>query len=258
MKIGFIGTGAIAEAVIVGLINHGGVSGPVLISARTAARAEKLSNKFENVKVEPDNQSIVDKVEILFLSVLPEQANDVMNSLSFRAEQTIVSLVAGISVSEIVEHVTPATQVHRIIPMPPNELGVGPIPIFPPSDEVESLLSDLGSIIPVTDEGQFSTFSAASALMAVFFELVATNARWCTRQGVSAEQGTLYSSSLFHALATLTREMGPEKLQQLSDECLTAGGLNEQILMAAKTHGLFGLLEQELDKVLKRISKRRK
>ena len=71
MKIGFIGTGAIAEAVIVGLVEHGSFTDPVVVSARSRSRADKLSARFTNVTVEPENQDIVDAVDVLFIAVLP-------------------------------------------------------------------------------------------------------------------------------------------------------------------------------------------
>ncbi len=254
MKIGFIGTGAIAEAVIVGLIEHGGFAEPVVVSARSQSRAEKLSARFTNVVVEPDNQAIVDAVDVLFVAVLPEQAIEVFQSLTYPAEQKIVSLIAGISVDQIQAIVRPAIRVHRLIPMPPNEIGVGPLPIYPPSPDLELLLSKIGTVISVDDESHFSTFSGASALMATFFELVATNARWMQRQGVPAEQAATYSSSLFHSLASLICNMNSEQLQGISEECLTVGGLNEQVLKAAKSNGVFEMIENELDLIRKRIA----
>ena len=137
--------------------------------------------------------------------------------------------------------------------MPPNEIGLGPIPIYPPSSPLESLLSRIGTVIPVEDQHHFSTFSASSAVMATFFELVATNARWIQSTGVSAESATRYSTAVFHSLATQVRKLGPKELQAVSTECLTAGGLNEQLLNATRREGWFDELQAELDRILKRV-----
>jgi hypothetical protein len=90
--------------------------------------------------------------------------------------------------------------------------------------------------------------------MATLFELVATNARWIESKGVAAESASKYSTALFHSLATQARELGAEELRSLSTECLTAGGLNEQVLNATRDEGWYEELEAELDKILKRIS----
>ena len=254
MKPGFIGTGAITEHVITGLILHGGFEGPIVVSERSRERSSRLAARHSNVRVEIDNQAIVDQVDTVFVATLPQQTLELLNSLTFRDDQTIVSLAAMISVEQLSEKVKPASQIHRIIPMPPNEIGLGPIPIYPPSSELEALLSRIGTVIPVEDQQHFSTFSASSAVMATFFELIATNARWIQSTGVAAEAATRYSTAIFHSLATQVRELDPKELQQVSTECLTAGGLNAQLLNATRSAGWFDELNAELDRILKRVS----
>ena len=108
-------------------------------------------------------------------------------------------------------------------------------------------------MIPVEDQRQFSTFSAASAVMATFFELIAANARWIQSTGVPAEAAARYSTAVFHSLATQAKELGPQELQAVSTQCLTAGGLNEQLLNATRNEGWFDELQVELDRLLKRV-----
>lgn len=254
MKPGFIGTGAITEHVITGLVEHGGFEGPIIVSERSQERSARLAARYSNIRIAVDNQAIVDEVDTVFVATLPQTTLEVLNSLTFRDDHTIVSLAAMVSVEQLAENVAPATQIHRIIPMPPNEIGLGPIPIYPPSVELEALLSKIGTVIPVEDQQHFSTFSASSAVMATFFELVATNARWMQTTGVSAEAATRYSTAVFHSLASQIRELGPDELQNASMECLTAGGLNEQLLNASRSEGWFDELQGELDRILKRVS----
>ncbi len=252
MNIGFIGTGAISEAVVVGLIQHGGWSDRILISERGRDRSRELSERFANVHVSPDNQEIVDQVEIVFVAVLPQQVDAVLEQLTIQ-NKTIVSLAAGISIEEIRNSVGDSNAIHRLIPMPPNEFGVGPIPVFPASKALNTLLSRIGTVIEVGDENHFSTFSASSALMATLFEMTATNARWIQAQGVSAEISSQYATSLFYALAKMADRLDPQSLQTISEECLTAGGLNEQVLMAHREAGWFRFMASELDKVMSRV-----
>ena len=253
MKLGFIGTGAITEHVITGLILHGGFEQPIIVSERSRERSSRLADRFSNITVEANNQAIIDQVEMVFIATLPEQTLELLDTLTFRESQTIVSLAAMVSVEQIAEKVKPVSQVHRIIPMPPNEFGVGPIPVYPPSAEVESLLSGIGTMVPIEDERHFSTFSASSAVMATFYELVAANARWIQSTGVSTELAARYSTAVFHSLATSIKDLGPEELQAVSRECLTAGGLNEQLLNATREEGWFDELLVGLDAILKRV-----
>ena len=254
MKIGFIGVGAISEHVITGLMQHGGLEEELVLSERSRQRSQRLSQRFDHVRVEPDNQKLVDQVDIVFVATLPQQTLKLLDTLIFRQDQTIASLAAAVSVEQIASRVKPASRIHRAIPMPPNEIGVGPIPVYPPSPVLESLLSRIGTVIPVENQQEFSVFSAGSAVMATFFELVAANARWLQNKGIAPDIASRYSTTLFHALVSQLQGLDTEKLQSLSAECLTQGGLNEQVLNASKTKNWFDAIEIELDRVLQRIS----
>lgn len=253
MPTGFIGTGAITEHVIVGLMEHGGFSDSIIISERSQTRSARLAMRYSNIRVEADNQAIVEQAETVFIGTLPQQTLDVLSVLSFREDQIIVSMAAMVSVEQVTEKVQPASRVHRIIPMPPNELGVGPIPIYPPSKEIEAILSSIGTVVPVDHEQHFSTFSASSAVMATFFELVAANARWIQSTGVPGDQAAQYSQAVFHSLATQAMSLNAQQLQEISAKCLTAGGLNEQLLHATQREGWFDELSEELGRILDRV-----
>jgi len=254
VKLGFIGVGAISEHVITGLIQHSGFDEELVVSERSRHRSLRLSDRFDNVRVEPDSQVLVDQVDAVFVATLPQQTLQVLDTLSFRQDQVIVSLAAAVSVEQIARTVKPASRIHRIIPMPPNETGVGPIPLYPPAPDLASLLSRIGTVIPVEDQQQFSVFSAGSAIMATFFELVAANARWLQSKGLAPDVASRYSITLFQSLVTQLQGREADELQTLSTECLTQGGLNEQVLNASKNKCWFAAIDVELDQVLQRIS----
>ncbi|MGI9519669.1 MAG: NAD(P)-binding domain-containing protein [Pirellulaceae bacterium] len=251
--LGFIGTGAIAESVITGLIRHAGFDGEVFISERTAARSQRLADQFANVGIETDNQSIVDGSQWVFLSVLPEHARDVLRELDFRSDQTLISLVAALTIEEIVELVTPVTRAHRIIPLPPIVHGVGPLPIYPPNPEIASVFNRCGHAIEIENEDHFSAFSAASSVMAAHHRLTATIAAWIENHGLPPEMAADYASHMVHSLAEMETRCSAEELNSLAHDCLTEGGLNEQVLAELHKAGWFEKLTRRLDRIAERL-----
>lgn len=229
MKLGFIGTGAIAEAVIVGMLEAKAFEGSIVVSRRSEPRSKMLAERFSQVTVDDDNQSIVDQADWVFVSVLPAQAEELLNRLNFRREQFVISMVAGRTLDSLAKLVKPAANVFRIIPLPPIEFGLGPLPITPPNDDIAALFDRFGTSVQVDDEDQFSAFSASSAIMASFYELVASQARWLVGQGVPNPEATRYATSIIHSLAQTTLKVSPDELQAMAEECLTVGGLNEQV-----------------------------
>jgi len=254
MILGFIGTGGITEAIVMGLCNHGGHDTPILVSRRNRARSGKLAETFDLVEVVDDNQDIVDRSDWVVISVLPGQALDLLSSLRFRDDQVIVSLPAGITLSSILEHVRPATRVCRAIPMPPVEFGLGPTPVYPPDPDVQALFNGIGAAVAVEDESQFTALGASSAIMATFFALIASNARWLEGHNVPAKEAAFYTTSVFHALAAMAARSDASELQQMSENCLTPGGLNEQVLNAALDSRVIDTIQAEIGRVMERLN----
>ena len=234
-----------------GLCTSNDFGGSVVVTARSAARSGRLAARFASrVRVVPGVQSAIDASDVVVVSVLPGQVAEVLGNAAFAPRHTVLSVAAGIPVATLAGLVEPATRVHRAIPMPPVELGVGPLPLFPPSPELESLLATIGTVVPVDDERQFQALAAASAVMASFFETVATTARWLEGETVPADGAARYATSLFEALTQLLRGADPAQLAGMSAECLTAGGLNEQVLTELREHDWFDVLAKRLDRVM--------
>lgn len=253
MILGFIGTGGITEAIVTGLFNHGDHGEEILISQRGQRRSKRLADRFPRVKVLSDNQSIVDRSDWIVISVLPGQTLDLLAALKFRQDHGIISLPAGILVRTLASHVHPATRICRAIPMPPIEYGLGPTPIYPPDPEVEALFDRVGTAIAVTDEKQFTALGAGSAVMATFFAWVASNAHWLESQGVPAKDAALYTTSVFQALAHMAANADARTLQHLSTECLTPGGLNEQVLEGVRRTGVIEAIQDQINGVMNRL-----
>lgn len=250
---GFIGTGAITEAMVAGLCTVGGLKDKVVVSTRSEVRSARLAEQFSNVEVLADNQAIVDCCDVVIVALLPQQASSVLPDLHFRAGQQVLSVIAGLQLDALRDLVAPATGVYRGIPMPPVEYGLGPFPVCPPAPALVSLLEGIGTVVPVTDEHQFQALAGGSALMAAFYEFTATTARWIEGQGVPTREAALYSSSMLHALAHMTTRVDAGQLQAMSEECLTAGGLNEQVLFELRDHEWFGHVGHALDGIMRKL-----
>ena len=97
MKIGFIGLGNMASAMIGGMLQKG-VAKPeeVIGSAKTEKTLQKAAEQYD-IRVTLDNAEVAGESDILFLAVKPiffpeviEQIKDVV-----REDQIIVSIAAG-------------------------------------------------------------------------------------------------------------------------------------------------------------------
>ena len=73
MKVGFIGGGNMASAMIGGMIQKGVVSADdILVSVRTEKSVERLTNQF-GVQATTENEAVVAGSDLVFLAVKPNQ-----------------------------------------------------------------------------------------------------------------------------------------------------------------------------------------
>jgi pyrroline-5-carboxylate reductase len=247
--LGFIGTGAITEAVVTGLCTAPAPPA-ILLSPRNATRAEGLRRRFANVSIGRDNQAVLDGSETVVLAVRPQDAA-ALDGLRFRSEQTVVSFIALLPMAALLPISAPATRICRAIPLPSTALRVGPMALWPALPEAVALLERVASIVAVTEERLLEPFWAATALMAPFFEQLHQVAGWLGDHGVAPDQAAAYATSLHTAWAAIAA--GREDLARLRDESQTRGGLNEQALLQLTAAGHARALREALDAVLLRL-----
>ena len=93
-KIGFIGLGNMAEAMIGGMLQKGAVRPENVIgSARTAATCERMAEKY-GITAHPSNVKVAKQADILFLAVKPQFFPEVIGEIrsDVRPETVIVSI----------------------------------------------------------------------------------------------------------------------------------------------------------------------
>lgn len=97
MKIGFIGLGNMAEAMIGGMLGKGTVASEDIIgSARTAATRDRIREKF-HVRTAENNVQAAEEADILFLAVKPFVLAEVIAEIRMAVKENavIVSIAAG-------------------------------------------------------------------------------------------------------------------------------------------------------------------
>ncbi len=168
-KVAFIGPGAMAEAMIAGLIRQK-LARPedLFASGPRQERGEQLGKKY-GVKPFTDNSAAVHAADVVVLSVKPQRLTQVMKGLKgLRADALVLSIVAGASIKKIgtgLKH----NAVVRSMPNTPAQIGQG-ITVWTASSAVteeqketaRAILSALGEEIFVEDENYLDMATALS------------------------------------------------------------------------------------------------
>ena len=141
MNLGFIGTGKIASSIILGIFKSNLKINKIYISSRNRNIAKKLKGRFSRIKICSNNQEIIDKASVIFLSVTPLVGKKILNNLSFKGK-TVISLISTIKERELKSKIH-SKNICKAIPLPFVENRVGPIIICPKNRIAKKFLVNL-------------------------------------------------------------------------------------------------------------------
>jgi len=116
-KIGFLGAGAIAEAIISGLVSTDIFSSQQLgASDINQERLGFLAEKY-GVTGYIDNPSLVEDSQIVILAVKPQNIKEALSPLKdlFTGDKLVISFVAGVSIKTLYQYFPPEMGVARVM-----------------------------------------------------------------------------------------------------------------------------------------------
>lgn len=120
-KIAFIGSGNMGGALIKGLTGASGISAKnIIASDMREDRLEQLKTKYR-VKVTRDNRKAVKQADVIVLAVKPEDISKVVQEISSEIDgkKIVVSIAAGLKISEIQSHLPKKAKIVRVMPNTP-------------------------------------------------------------------------------------------------------------------------------------------
>ena len=255
-SIGFVGTGAITEAMVRGLLSEPASPTEVHLSPRNAEIAARLFSEFAAVSVAPDNQTVVDRSDLVVLAIRPQVAETVIGELTFKPGQSVVSIIAATEREALLKWI--GTDIHLVqaIPLPFVAERQGVTAIYPPDPAVAAMFDALGKAVQCESRKEYDLLAAASALMSTYFGIMEFATGWLETNGLERTKARAYLAPLFESLAR--RANGPHAgdFNALSEEFATRGGLNEQVLRDFDADGGKTALTAALDRVFARIEGR--
>ncbi len=127
MKIGFLGAGNMGFAMLQGIAGSALCkNGTITELLAYDPNPEKHSAlKAAGVTVCADAQSLADAADMLVLAVKPQVLGAVLDTITIRAEQVVVSICAGITADFIRSHTIPDARIILVMPNTPLMLGEG-------------------------------------------------------------------------------------------------------------------------------------
>jgi len=255
MNLGFIGTGKITSSVVTGICGSKISYNKIILSPRNRSIAQKLKNRFKKIVIAKNNQEVINSCNWIFLAVTPTVGEKIIKNLKFKSNQTIVSFISTMTLSQLKKAINIKAKIFRAIPLPPISLRKGPVPVFPSNKKVKNFFDKLGTTVEINDEKLSKNFWSTSGMMAPFYELLNTMSNWLVKRGVNRNKAQSYITSLFVALSEDAVVNSKKDLKYLVKESQTPKGLNEQGVKELRKAGFYKSTEKTLNSILKRLNK---
>lgn len=252
-RIGIIGTGDIAAAIVDGLCKASPFELSVVVSPRNDLIARRLAERHSNVRVAIDNQDVLERSEIVILSVRPQVVKAVLQGLEFRSDHRIISVVAACSRTTISSLLNRPLAVCQAAPLLFSADRCSSTVIYPADATACALFSKVGQVIEVDSMEHYDALVAATCTMGTYFGVLETLSDWLASQGIDHQQGSAHLRQVFFNLARHSSASTDKTFAQLRTTYSTRGGLNEQLYADFKREGGIAAIMKAVDAVHSRI-----
>jgi pyrroline-5-carboxylate reductase len=251
-KIGFLGAGHLAQAVIKGLIEAQLViPEKILVSNRSQGKLQKLKDQYGVVTL-GSNEELVEQADILILATKPQDLISAIEPIgqSFDQDQIVISLAAGVRMQTL-EKILPQSRLARVMPNTPSLIGKGVIGYYINDDEdtgLESVVADLfaglGYVLKVPDEEKLEALTvAASSGTGFVFELMMYWQDWILEHDFSPEVARQMTVETFLGAAMLAAQTSTVNIEELQNRVASRKGVTAA--------GLQSMRELEIERALR-------
>ena len=256
MKIGFIGLGNMATAMIGGMLQKG-IAKPedIIGSSKTETTAEKVKTKF-NINTTTDNTAVAEQADILFLAVKPIFFPEVIAEIkdAVKADTLIVSIAAGRNLQYLKDAFgRPELKLIRCMPNTPalvlegcTGVCIGENVTEDETEQVLSLLRSFGiaSVVPERLMGVVVGVSGSSpAYVFMFIEAMADEA---VAAGMPRKQAYEFAAQSVLGSAKMVLETGKHP-GELKDMVCSPGGTTIQAVKVLEEKGMRAAVMDAMD-----------
>ncbi len=237
-KIGFIGVGNMAQAMIKGIVESKVVAPKAIFATNRSQGKLQKASEFFGFNSCPNNEELIDSSDVVILAMKPQDLSAAIDPISsaFRDGQIVISLAAGITLRQL-EKKLPNCRIIRLMPNTPSLIGRGVLGYVTKKQDpaletvIEDLCLALGATFKVEDEEQFEALTIACASGTGFvFELMTYFHEWVMERGFDPEIAKQMVVETFLGASMLAEQSRGTPLEELlakvtSKKGVTAAGL---------------------------------
>ena len=274
MKIGFIGLGNMATAIIGGLLREGTVLGAgeadgavtaadIVGSAKTEATRRARADQF-GIQVEAANRAVAEAADVVVLAVKPQFFPEVIAEIRDCVEgKLVISIAAGLTVERIAElfgQPAGAMRLIRCMPNTPALVNAGCTAVCPGAGATDAdvalclrLMGSFGRAIVIPERLMDAASAVAGSSPAFVFMFIESLADGAVAAGMPRAQAYEFAAAAVAGSAQLVLETGRHP-GDLKDMVCSPGGTTIEGVRALEEGAFRASVMDAVDACVKKAS----
>ena len=238
MKLGFIGTGNMASAIMGGIIKNNVIPAEEIIGADLFAPGRERAQKEYGINVTADNKEVAQKAETIILSVKPQFYESVIADIKdvVTDKQIIITIAPGKTLAWLAEQFGKDVKIVRTMPNTPAMVGEGMTAVCPnehlTEDEiayVKSLLESFSRAEIVPERLMDVVTAVSGSSPAYVFMLIEAMADAAVSGGMPRKQAYQFAAQAVLGSAKMVLDTGKHPGELKDMVCSPAGTTIEAV-----------------------------
>ena len=238
MKLGFIGTGNMASAIMGGIIGKNIIPAEEIIGADLFAPGRERVKAQFGINVTDSNKEVVDNAEVIILSVKPQFYEDVINQIKgdIKENQIVITIAPGKTLAWLAEKFGKDVKIVRTMPNTPAMVGEGMTAMCPnehlTEEEVayvKSLLESFSRVEIVAERLMDVVVSVSGSSPAYVFMMIEAMADAAVSGGIPRPQAYQFAAQAVLGSAKMVLDTGKHPGELKDMVCSPAGTTIEAV-----------------------------
>ncbi len=238
MKLGFIGTGNMAGAIMGGIIRKRLIAPDDIIGSDISEAGRERVRDAYQIHVTADNREAAQKAELLVLSVKPQFYAETIAQIRdcIREEQIIVTLAPGKTLAWLEEQFEKPVKIVRTMPNTPALVGEGMTAACPnryvtekEKDYVVQVLESFGKVEVVPEHLIDAVVAVSGSSPAYVFMMIEAMADAAVAEGMPRAQAYEFAAQAVCGSAKMVLETGKHPGELKDMVCSPAGTTIEAV-----------------------------
>ena len=256
-KIGFIGSGNMANAIIRGLLNAGEIlSANIFVSDKDEMKLTEFAKIGVNITT--DNAEVERNCDIIVLAVKPQVMDGVLSELSGSDDKVYISIAAGVTIVKLQSALGENVKILRTMPNTPLMVGCG-ITIVCANDNLtvdeialaEAIFSCSGEVVRLDEQYINAGMALSASSPAYVYMLIDAMAKSGERYGIPHKVALKLAAKAVEGAGKMVMETEIEP-EQLKNNVCSPNGTTIEAVKVLEQNGFADVISKAISACIKR------